>query len=104
MPTFRDARMSIPARIVSLSIAWRPTRRLTVKSGGHTGRLVQDQPVQAHSLHNLYKLREVHGLVNVTIRAQIVASYEIALFTRRGQDDHRQPPGALVGPDAGQHF
>src|SRR5947209_19310429 len=39
---------------------------------------------------------EVHGLADVAVRAEVVAPDHVLFFARRGEDDDRQPPGALV--------
>src|SRR5579864_7739799 len=56
------------------------------QSIGH-GRLIDYQPVQAHSLDRLAKLLEVHPLLDVAVGSQTVTIDQVALFFRRGQGE-----------------
>src|SRR5216683_3435999 len=50
--------------------------------------LVHQQPVQTQLLDDLAELVEIHRLLNVTVRAQVVAVHHVLFFPRRGEDNH----------------
>src|SRR6266852_6151809 len=66
--------------------------------------LVHPQPVKTQLLDDLAELVEIHRLLNVTVRAQVVAVDQILFFPRRGEDNHGDDFRVRVIFDRAQHF
>src|ERR1700690_3238276 len=68
------------------------------------GRLIGDQPVQAHRLDGLPELVEIDRFLDIAVGSQVVTGHQIPLFFGGGHNDHRDGSGPGVALDLFEHF
>src|ERR1700675_2338386 len=68
------------------------------------GRLIDDQPVQAHVLDRLPELVEVDRLLDIAVSSQVVTARQVPLLFRGGHNNDWDVLGPQVTLDLFEHF
>jgi hypothetical protein len=58
---------------------------------------IQNEPIKTQLKHGLHELIEIHRLADIAIGPEAVTTEAVLLFHGRGQDDHGEELGTLIG-------